>query len=613
MSNGSIGAHCELNSQCNGTRTVCNIRTQICACSFSMALSGSNCTELTANSAWAIGSVSASLTLYLLVLHYLLRVLFATKELSGSGTVSVPVLSCILSAVTMMAALLVKLANIFSGLDATLYEVLNNLFEALSACLALFGYSTVSMRWLTTVQATRLGSRSHSLLRRSRSLLCGLTALYFTLMSVLTLLMLLVHVDYYNLMIGLIMLGCFCIAILFQGGSRALMRLARSVALEDEAEAAAADRATSRKKRGVAQHARQAVSWLRGSASTAAVDLTAVNVAVEVAAAVESGHPTPHPTPLPPPPHRTDAPAAVVADAPAAAEAAAAEAAAAEAAAAEEAAAEAAAAEAAQPSEMTTAKVETGAAPDAAPNFAPDAETDAAVAVAGAAPARATFNTIDGLPLGMPRRTSGAKSNATSHKSVSTISRSARRQSSSAVSAGVPLIAQTATRVSLSLAAFLVGGLAWFLARSLMWYIGVEWVTVLIMHAGHTTGMYYLARYTDAYRALFSRANKSTAAKSTAAATRVKSISSGISSAHHGLDSSISSVGSGEASYSARASSDSRRETSPGRDTSRARRLRERLAACGRASRASQASQGACAAGPAASPPASPVPLDTHG
>ena len=67
---------------------------------------------------------------------------------------------------------------------------------------------------------------------------------------------------------------------------------------------------------------------------------------------------------------------------------------------------------------------------------------------------------------------------------------------------GVPLISCTASGVRLSL---LSGGVLWLLSRQFQWFIGIEWISVLVMHVGVAGGHTFVAHYTDEAHVAFVR------------------------------------------------------------------------------------------------------------
>ena len=67
------------------------------------------------------------------------------------------------------------------------------------------------------------------------------------------------------------------------------------------------------------------------------------------------------------------------------------------------------------------------------------------------------------------------------------------------VTARLSLIAQIATRVSVSLCGFLLGGIGWFLGTSVFGSMPMEWSSVVVIHVCNASGLCFVGRYIDVY------------------------------------------------------------------------------------------------------------------
>lgn len=471
--NGTIGGVCATSSECLGLKTRCLQlgSERICGCPLSSGLSGPDCTEPTAASAWLLCSCVLAACVYVACVMYMARVLAlprrdrsSTSSGGGGCFALTPLVWALLSCLTLLGDLCLKLSNVFTFIDLVSYDLASGVLLSAGASAGIYAYTSVASSWLRLIEATRRAGRVRTAqLRVTRRVLAALAALFGAVVVALVGLTLAVDISFYTYTVALDMFAAALIFVAFQYGGRALTRLGRAVAEEEAAEMARRARrptvlAAIRERLRRMSRASARLGQGGGCDATAATHF-AYDEADAAAAAAD-----------------------------------------------EDAADEAAADEdaAGLPEESLVLSPGFGLTPRVAISFAEPSPPDATAAPGAAAEesSRAELS-AEHEATDVQRATSGgatsggAKSGgATSGGAGLPLGRSIGQ---SGASARVQLIARTARRISVSLFVFLVAGGAWVVAKqlSLVW---LEWVAVLLLHSAHACSVGFVARYFVLYR-----------------------------------------------------------------------------------------------------------------
>lgn len=447
-SNGTAGAFCERTVQCLGAQTICNIDST-CGCRRNMGQVGPECTILTPQSAWPLTCCTLALLAYMASLAYQLRILWRTsafqapssrtparldfigeensiwkrlRAIAQSHQSQMSIIFCALSAAFMSVDLVMRLATLANGADKLLFDLITTLFQTLSASSAVVGFGTLCMRWLNAVEATRKLSRiDGSRVRRSRAVVICLTCAFAVACAALVVLMLFVSGWYYQLLIGLDMLGVLTIIITYQYGAHRLRSMVKAA------------EATLRSGRS-------------HDGTTSAVEIDGPTIM-----------------------HGDEQPEGA-AGAPAGAD-------------------------------LAEEQVYVEMLPTAGPRHVVIKEES------GGKRRNSATNSEDAnqdRDPAAPRPLAAARSNLAPQPSRTSLPQHSTT-GRAAFEIGVPLISCTARRVSACLCFFLVAAVLWLLSRQFQWFIGIEWISVLVMHVGVAGGHTFVAHYTDEAHVAFVR------------------------------------------------------------------------------------------------------------